>query len=213
MTLERCTTEHTLLSIMTVEQGLKVNIKTLDLCEALGVRSYLVFPPIVFGIRHGFGNRISIQEVAIVRSGRRLRQVYRATPKGDVSDASWVKVWQTYSWLNSLLSLQRWAICQVDDLADLYLCLVNTIISSDKDASIAAPPWGIKGGGGLYFAETGTVEWEDLYRIIATALHRRGLVSSPDVKEPSKEEQLALAKAIGLDDNTSLIAVQMGGNK
>lgn len=45
--------------------------------EAHGVRSYIFIPCVVYGPGEGFGNRISIQTVAIVKAALKAKRVYR----------------------------------------------------------------------------------------------------------------------------------------
>lgn len=45
--------------------------------ERYGVRSYVFAPCIVYGKGEGFGNKTSIQTVAIVKAALAMRRVYR----------------------------------------------------------------------------------------------------------------------------------------
>lgn len=49
----------------------------IDTAEDNGVRSYIFIPSIVYGEGEGFGNRISIQDVAIVKAAQGARCVYK----------------------------------------------------------------------------------------------------------------------------------------
>lgn len=49
------------------------------------MRCYIFAPCIVYGKGEGFGNRISIQTVAIVQAAKALRQVYDVNIEGAVS--------------------------------------------------------------------------------------------------------------------------------
>jgi hypothetical protein len=48
------------------------------------VRGYIFIPCIVYGEGEGFGNRISIQTVAVVRAAEKLGAVYDVNPEGAV---------------------------------------------------------------------------------------------------------------------------------
>lgn len=60
-----------------VQHGLDSNNRIIEISEALGVRSYIFVPCIVYGPGEGFGNPISIQTVAIVKAGKKLGRLYR----------------------------------------------------------------------------------------------------------------------------------------
>lgn len=52
------------------------NSAIIETAETLGVRAYIVAPCIVYGEGEGFGNRISIQTVAVVKAAKAARRVY-----------------------------------------------------------------------------------------------------------------------------------------
>lgn len=56
---------------------MKTNRIVIDTAEEYGVRSYIFAPCIVYGEGEGFGNRTSIQDVAIVKAAKKIRQVYK----------------------------------------------------------------------------------------------------------------------------------------
>lgn len=58
-------------------QPAKTNTAVIDTAEDNGVRSYIFIPSIVYGEGEGFGNRISIQDVAIVKAAQGVRHVYK----------------------------------------------------------------------------------------------------------------------------------------
>jgi Na+-transporting NADH:ubiquinone oxidoreductase subunit NqrE len=58
-------------------KAISTNNTIIETSEGLGVRSYIFVPCIVYGEGEGFGNRISIQTVAIVKAAKALRQVYK----------------------------------------------------------------------------------------------------------------------------------------
>lgn len=58
-------------------QATGTNTAVLEACKASGVRCYIFIPCMVYGEAAGFGNKISIQTVAVVRAAKALRQVCR----------------------------------------------------------------------------------------------------------------------------------------
>ncbi|EED16295.1 conserved hypothetical protein [Talaromyces stipitatus ATCC 10500] len=91
-----------------VEAG-KTNVKIIDDAEALGVRSYIFSPCIVYGKGEGFGNPISIQTVAVIRAAKRTRRIYT------VDDSS-----------------ATWPVCHVYDNTTLYLSILRAILSGQN---------------------------------------------------------------------------------
>jgi Na+-transporting NADH:ubiquinone oxidoreductase subunit NqrE len=68
-------------------QAVATNGTVIETCESYGVRSYIFIPCIVYGEGEGFGNRISIQTVAVVRAAKKLGAVYDVNPEGAVRNA------------------------------------------------------------------------------------------------------------------------------
>ena len=58
-------------------RGLQANCSVIEAAEKHGVRSYIFAPCIVYGSGEGFGNKISIQTVAVVKAARQVGGVYR----------------------------------------------------------------------------------------------------------------------------------------
>jgi Na+-transporting NADH:ubiquinone oxidoreductase subunit NqrE len=58
-----------------IYQAVGANNKVIEAGEKHGVSTYIYIPCIVYGEGSGFGNRISIQTVAIVKAAKALRQV------------------------------------------------------------------------------------------------------------------------------------------
>ncbi|KAJ7461015.1 NAD-P-binding protein [Mycena galericulata] len=106
-----CKSPHELM-----DRAINTNLSLLDLSESLGVRSYIIVPPMVYGTGEGFGNKISIQFVAIVRLGVALR--YLPQIPGDD---------------------ETWALCHLQDLISLYMTLLKSIIAGNN------PPFGKQG--------------------------------------------------------------------
>lgn len=59
------------------KQGVKTNVTVIDTAEQCGVRSYIFAPCIVYDEGEGFGNRTSIQDVAIVKTAKKVERVYK----------------------------------------------------------------------------------------------------------------------------------------
>ncbi|PWY64046.1 hypothetical protein BO70DRAFT_433673 [Aspergillus heteromorphus CBS 117.55] len=57
-------------------ESINAVVRVIDTAEALGVRSYILAPCIVYGKDEGFGNQTSIQDVAIVNAAMKLRRTW-----------------------------------------------------------------------------------------------------------------------------------------
>ncbi|KAJ7739679.1 NAD-P-binding protein [Mycena maculata] len=88
------------------------NLSVIDLSESLDVRSYILVPPMVYGPGEGFGNKISIQFVAIVRIGAALQYL----PQIPADD-------------------ETWALCHLQDLISLYMVLLKSITANSNPPS------------------------------------------------------------------------------
>lgn len=89
-----------------MQGAVNTNNQIMDKATELGVRSYIFVPCIVYGKGEGFGNRISIQTVAIVQAAKGVRQVYRT----DTDRPSW-------------------PVCHVSDNTALYIELLRHILT------------------------------------------------------------------------------------
>ncbi|KAL4791339.1 hypothetical protein BDV19DRAFT_311516 [Aspergillus venezuelensis] len=83
----------------------RTNIDIIDAAEERGVRSYIFAPCIVYGEGEGFGNRISIQDVAIVRAARAAGRVYKVDEGRPV-----------------------WPVCHIHDNTTLYIQILRGIL-------------------------------------------------------------------------------------
>ncbi|KAJ3775645.1 NAD-P-binding protein [Lentinula raphanica] len=88
-----------------MKQFVSLNNQIIDFAESKGVRAYIVAPPMVYGPGAGFGNKISIQIVALVRVARALGQLYQV----DQTDT-------------------LWALMHIDDQVKLYATLLSNLI-------------------------------------------------------------------------------------
>lgn len=62
---------------MPLTQAVNTNCIVTEEADQHGVRSYIFAPCIVYGRGEGFGNKISIQTVAIVKAALAMRRVYK----------------------------------------------------------------------------------------------------------------------------------------
>ncbi|KAL1855448.1 hypothetical protein Plec18170_004168 [Paecilomyces lecythidis] len=85
--------------------AVRANTTIIDTAESYGVQSYIFVPCIVYGEGEGFGNKISIQTVAIVQAAKALRRVYRTQ-----SDKP------------------TWPVCHIVDTTTLYLDILRNIL-------------------------------------------------------------------------------------
>lgn len=92
--------------------AIQANNSVVEQSEAAGVKSYIFVPCIVYGKGEGFGNRISIQTVAIVKAARAARKVF-SVDEGRPS----------------------WPVCHVNDNTSLYVELLRAILSGKNPAS------------------------------------------------------------------------------
>lgn len=58
-------------------KAISTNCNVVEQGEKHGVRTYIFAPCIVYGKGEGFGNKISIQTVAIVKAAHALKRVYK----------------------------------------------------------------------------------------------------------------------------------------
>lgn len=85
--------------------GAHCNSLVTETAEAMGVKSYVFVPCIVYGKGLGFGNPISIQTVAVVKAAKATRRVY-AVDKGRPT----------------------WPVCHVVDNSTLYIEILRGIL-------------------------------------------------------------------------------------
>ncbi|KAJ6573439.1 hypothetical protein DFH09DRAFT_1277072 [Mycena vulgaris] len=91
-----------------MQEAVKANNIVVEEAEKYGVRSYIFAPCIVYGEGEGFGNKISIQTVAIVKAAKALQRVYKVD-QGEPS----------------------WPVCHILDNTTLYLQLLRRILAGD----------------------------------------------------------------------------------
>ncbi|GKZ38659.1 hypothetical protein AbraIFM66950_010995 [Aspergillus brasiliensis] len=89
--------------------ALEANNTIIATAEAHGVRSYIFIPCVVYGPGEGFGNRISIQTVAIVKAAVKVKRVYRVDEGRPV-----------------------WPVAHIQDTVSLYLELVRKMLLGEE---------------------------------------------------------------------------------
>ncbi|KAH8596404.1 hypothetical protein B0O99DRAFT_620342 [Bisporella sp. PMI_857] len=92
-----------------MQQAVNTNCIIIEQAELHGVKSYIFTPCIVYGKGEGFGNKTSIQTVAIVKAAKALKRVY-STDAGRPS----------------------WPVCHVVDNTNLYLSLLRSILANEN---------------------------------------------------------------------------------
>ncbi|KAI0456383.1 hypothetical protein F5B21DRAFT_468694 [Xylaria acuta] len=92
-----------------VQEAIGVNNFVIEEVEKYGIRSYVFVPCIVYGEGEGFGNKISIQTVAIVRAAEAVKRVYRVDT-----------------------DRPTWPVCHVRDNTNLYLDLLRKILTGEN---------------------------------------------------------------------------------
>ncbi|KKK20212.1 hypothetical protein ARAM_001734 [Aspergillus rambellii] len=87
----------------------RANLTVIDTADAFGVKSYVFAPCLVYGQGEGFGNKISIQDVAIVKAALKLGNVYKVDTDNPI-----------------------WPVCHVVDTIELYLQILRKILSGSE---------------------------------------------------------------------------------
>ncbi|ORX93908.1 hypothetical protein BCR34DRAFT_608440 [Clohesyomyces aquaticus] len=89
--------------------GVQANSLVVSTGKKFSVRTYVFAPCIVYGQGEGFGNKISIQTVAIVQAAKALRRVYSIDE-----------------------GRPTWPVCHVRDNTTLYLRILESILESKE---------------------------------------------------------------------------------
>lgn len=141
--------------------GAKCNSLVTTTAAVHGVNSYIFAPCIVYGRGLGFGNKVSIQTVAIVRAAIAARKVYK------VDDGR-----------------PMWPVCHVEDNSTLYIEILRGILegrdigSGEKGyflASSGRVAWeDIYGGMAKELRKRGVVDSEVVERADEEALEKMG---------------------------------------
>lgn len=96
---------------------------------------------------------------------------------------------------------QSWPVCHIDDTVTLYIQLLRKILSEEQiDCNRH----------GYYLASPGAIAWSDLYKQIAKALAKRGIVKDDTLHDANSESLEEAAKALGCPKE--FVPVEMGGS-
>ncbi|KAL4943459.1 hypothetical protein BDV06DRAFT_211031 [Aspergillus oleicola] len=83
----------------------RTNVDIIEFAEAKGVMSYVFAPCIVYGVGEGFGNKISIQDVAVVKAARAAGRMFKVDEGRPV-----------------------WPVCHIYDNTSLYIQILCRIL-------------------------------------------------------------------------------------
>lgn len=159
------------------------------------MKTYIYIPCIVYGEGSGFGNRISIQTVAIVRAAKGMRRMCK------VDDLEGVSLRGRHFTSNRMLTFcESWPVSHVHDSVTLYIALLRKMLSGDEIDH---------GRNGYYLAASGTVAWAGLYKQMAKALAKHGVIEDDTVHLASDASLEEAAKALG--SSKDWVPVEMGG--
>ncbi|OJJ68893.1 hypothetical protein ASPBRDRAFT_658095 [Aspergillus brasiliensis CBS 101740] len=166
-----------------VAESANTNATIIDTAEAHNVRSYIFAPCLVYGQGEGFGNQTSIQDVDIVRAALKLRRVYKVDTDDPVCTSRVI-----------------WPVCHVADTADLYLHILQKVLSGEEVGH---------GKNGFFLAASGSVPWNKVYAAMAKALAKRGLIEDEDVVQADDEVLAKMGEALGVAPDE--VQVLLGG--
>ncbi|PYI09578.1 NAD(P)-binding protein [Aspergillus sclerotiicarbonarius CBS 121057] len=151
-----------------INEALKVNTTIIDTAEKHGVKSYIFIPCVVYGKGEGFGNRISIQTVAVVKAAMKTRRVFRVDGHGERA---------------------IWPVAHIQDTVSLYLLLLGKMLQGGTDLG--------SGKNGYYLAASGSVAWDDLYGAMGKRLAERGVVDDATVVDADDAALELMGEALG----------------
>jgi nucleoside-diphosphate-sugar epimerase len=130
----------------------------IDTGREVGVTTYLIMSPLIYGIGSGFFNKLSIQIPLLTRVAIAQKQAI-VIGKGDAV----------------------WNHVHIADLVGLYVRFVEKILAGET----AALPSNEKG---IYFSATGEQTWQEVSEAVAKAGLALGALNTADVKSVSVEE-------------------------
>jgi nucleoside-diphosphate-sugar epimerase len=134
--------------------------------EAGYVRTYIVMPPVVYGIASGplfdvkIANRHSILLPIVINSAIERKQAGMFGAGRNV-----------------------WPLVHVNDMADLYVLVFNSILSASEPQQAPGHGWE-----GFYFAENGSFVFRDLSLAIGQALEKMGKVTDANPSAYTQED-------------------------
>lgn len=91
-------------------------------------------------------------------------------------------------------------MCHIHDTTALYVALLVKILEGEEIEN---------GRNGYYLASPGSIAWTDLYKQMAKALAKRGVIDDDTVHEVSDESLEEAGKALGCPKE--IVPVQMAG--
>ncbi|CZR69193.1 related to NAD dependent epimerase/dehydratase family protein [Phialocephala subalpina] len=138
---------------------------------ANGVQTHLIMSPTIYGVGSGKFNKLSIQVPKLIRASLKAGHALV------IGDGKGV-----------------WNYVHINDLADLYVILLQKILNGEK----------VPVGEQIMFSETGTFAWIDLSQHIADALHELGAV------ETNVVGRVELQDAADLLANGNLLGTELG---
>lgn len=139
----------------------------------------------VRGPGEGFGNRISIQVVDIVRAAKGAGRVYSVEAERNVSSPHPVR---QRPGLFYLLSWKEWPVCHIADTTDLYIKILLSILDGKNPGY---------GKNGYYLASSGRVAWHDVYEAMAVALAKRSVIDDATVVQADDAALEKMASVLG----------------
>lgn len=157
----------------------------------------------MYGRGEGFGNQISIQNVAIVKAALKARRVYKVDTDNPVrifSKLGGNAIYVCYETFDADETPQTWPVCHVIDNTNLYLQMLrNMLLGHDIGYNKQ----------GFYLAASGSVRWNDLYASMAVALAKRNLVDDAAVVQADDAALATMGEALGVPP--SFVGVMLGG--
>jgi hypothetical protein len=136
------------------------DLTVLETGEAVGVRTYIIMPPLIFGQGTGPFNKISVQIPSMVRGA------LAAKKSGMVKDCTAV-----------------WSHVHVQDLAELYKILFTKVFI-EKAGEDKVP----SGRKGIYFAETGEASWRSVAEEVGRVGKELGKLETDKLQEIDVQE-------------------------
>lgn len=128
-----------------------------DTADELGVKSYIVIPPTIYGKGTGFFATISQQIPHLARLALREGQVIS---------------------INEGKSI--WNHIHVEDVADFYSFLLARVLKGDNEAVTS-------GKRGYFFIQDSEHTWADIANGIAASLVTQGVLDSAEVRQESAD--------------------------
>jgi len=131
------------------------------------IDTYIIAPSTIYGTGRGPVRKISQQVNGIIRLALKAKQVLQIGP-----------------------GTGEWNNVHIDDLADLYvLILDDALVSGDPSEN---PSKAASAYGRFFWGSVGTHVWGEISKKLAVLLHKMGLVTTDEVKSVTIQEQPGL---------------------